>query len=355
MTKSIVIVQNSLKTTVIFRQDLIRLLCSKGAKVIVLAPNDCEESKSKLVSLGVLVEDIPSLDNKFSCLMKMNAKILKYRFKGCYFMTFFIVSYLFAIVPLRLFNTKLVLSIEGLGSVFTNNPLLCNILKVLISGKNIRRIFCNNDERALVGSPDDLVSGGIGVDLKEFNIVRKKRETLNLLYVGRLIRDKGILDVIEVFERLRRHGYSVRLNIVGSVYNNNPSSLTEVDIEFYQSKFGDDINFVGFTTNVSFWYDDSDVLLLPSKREGFPVCVMEASASGIPSVVYNVPGCRDAVSHGVNGLICKEKSIDSLFETTRYLIDTNLNISMKESSRNYAEQNFDVSSKSKLFANQILK
>lgn len=359
LKKKAVIVQNSVKTTFLFRITYIKRLLAEGFEVIIVAPNDCEYSEKKLKKIGAKVHKVPSINTKkdyLTVVVLMNVLILKYRFKNsifiCHFVTTFIITY-FSLVP---FNSKCIVYVEGLGTLFSKKSKFQLLLKFLLVKSRATRVFCNNDERAIVGLPNDIVSGGIGIELSYFNSPKlfRNEEVFNLLYVGRLIEDKGVLDVIYVLRHLIKKGKPVILNLVGDIYPNNPSSLSKQDILSLKNEFGEAINFVGFSQNVKQWYEISDLLLLPSRREGFPVCVMEANAMGVPAVCYDVPGCSDAISTDVNGYLV------TAFDCNEYanLVEKALEVSSLEkiskTSVAYAHENFDSREKSLAFV-QLIK
>lgn len=359
MNKKVVILQNSIKTTFIFRIDYIKKLLEEGIEVIVIAPNDCAYSEKKLKTAGVKVHRIPSINVKkdyFKVILLMNFFILKYRGKNtifvCHFITTFIITY-FTLIP---FNSKCIVYIEGLGSLFSNRGKWQSFLKLLLISNRVKRVFCNHDERRVIGLPNDLVSGGIGVDLSYFNTLNKfmHNSTYNLLYVGRLIEDKGVLDVIDTLRYLINRNINVTLNLVGDVYTNNPTSLSKQDILSFKKEFGDCINFVGFSQNVKQWYERADLLLLPSRREGFPVCVMEANAMGLPAICYNVPGCSDAIKIGINGYLAEAFDCNEYASLVKKALDPRILNKISKTSVIYAQEHFDSKLKSFEFV-QLIK
>ncbi len=341
-----------------FRVDYINSLLNKGFDVIVIAPNDCNYSRRSLEVLGVKIHYIPSIKKKVDyvkVIFWMNYYILRYRGRTsvfiCHFISTFIISY-FSLIP---FNSRCIIYIEGLGSVFSKNAYLQFLLRLFLVNNNVKRVFCNHDEKNILGKSDDFVSGGIGVDLNYFTFTDRSdnKPVYELLYVGRLIEDKGIWDVIYTLRYLRNENLNVTLNLVGDIYPNNPTSLCHNDILKLKKEFGSCINFVGFTQNVREWYEKSDVLLLPSKREGFPVCVMEANATGLPAICYDVPGCCDAIKVGVNGYLVEPCNRDKYASTVaRALIENRLS-SMNRTSSDYANENFNKNSKSLEFVKLI--
>ncbi|CAH6891761.1 Glycosyltransferase [Vibrio chagasii] len=359
----LVVIQNSIKTTCLFRAKYIGSFLGKEGKVVVIAPNDCQASYDKLVAMGCEVPNILAPTNivrRLAAVFLMNIHILQQRFsgEGKLFVCHFLVTYLstfFSIVPL---NKKVFLSIEGLGSLYKENSLLIRLIIKIINRKNVVRIFCNSNERELVGQPDDWVAGGIGVDIDSFLSQAKRVEespsSFTLLYVGRLIGDKGAYDAISVFKTLCQHRDDVNLVMVGDIYPNNPSSFSNDDISKLKKEFGERLTFAGYVNDPRAWYDKADVLLLPSRREGFPVCVMEASAMGVPSICFKVPGCEDAIQDNANGYLAPFGDIQAMAALTEHaLVPDNL-VKLRLSSREYACHHFSDKDKSSAFLSYIL-
>ncbi len=346
MKKKVVILQNSLRTTFIFRLGYIKKLLAEDIEVVIVAPNDCVDSLQQLIATGAKVQKVPTIKAKsdyFKVILFMNLCVLKYRRENvvfvCHFITTFILTYL-SLIP---FNSKCLVSIEGLGSLFSGNKRFQSVLKFLLVKNSVKRVFCNNDERNLVGLPRDIVSGGIGVDLNHFSTPKllNTGSEFNLLYVGRLIEDKGVLDVIDTLRYLINIGKPVTLNLVGDIYPNNPTSLSRHDVLSLKKEFGDAINFVGFSKNVKQWYEMADILLLPSRREGFPVCVMEANAMGLPAICYDVPGCSDAIKNGENGYLVKAFDCNEYASTVEKALDLVFLNKISKTSVSYARKNYD--------------
>lgn len=352
MTKRFVIVQNSIKTTYIFRLSYIKELIKNG-DVIVIAPNDSQYHYNELNKLGVEVYNIPEINsilNKIHSIFLMNYYVFKERLKGsvfiCHFLVTFIMTY-FTLVP---FNKKLLIYTEGLGSLFSKSEKLQRILSFFLKRNKATRFFCNEDERSKLGKDNDKVTYGIGINIssfksKKYSITKSDGRYYNIVYVGRLISDKGVVDALNVLSKLLTKRNDIRMIFVGDIYPNNPSSLSLHDIKTYKSQFGEHVSFESFTKNIKRIYDDSHILIIPSIREGFPVCVMESSSMGIPSVGYRVPGVVDAIHDGVNGLLSDYKDINNMVENILSLLTENSLMKYKASSVRYASENFDSSIK----------
>ncbi len=138
-----------------------------------------------------------------------------------------------------------------------------------------------------------------------------KREDFVLLFVGRVVRDKGIDELIEAFEILNSKFQNLKLLIVGE-YEEHLNPLKSKTIKTVQSN--KNIIQVGFQKDIRDFLAISNLFILPSYREGLPNSLLEAGSFGLPLVASNINGCNEVVIDGENGLLVEPKSIDDLIE-----------------------------------------
>ena len=178
------------------------------------------------------------------------------------------------------------------------------------------------------------------------------REKLNIqpddfvfVFVGRIVSDKGINELIKAFSELQtaenNQLTSIKLLLVGGLESDldplNPETLAEIN----QNR---DIISVGFQQDVRPFFAISDALAFPSYREGFPNVVMQAGAMGLPSIVSDINGCNEIIVEGENGLIIPPKNVEKLKEKMLTLArDKNLYIKLKENSRRMIENRYEQS------------
>lgn len=167
----------------------------------------------------------------------------------------------------------------------------------------------------------------MGVDMERFNParfadVKKDEKKFRYTFVGRIVGDKGINELVEAFERLNKEYPETQLILVGkheaAIDPVKPETLIHIDenpcIDACGPKYGEDLLIE---------YMKSDCFVMPSYREGFPNTVMEAGAMGLPSVVTDINGSREIIIHGENGLIVPPYDSDSLYVAMKQmLIDT---------------------------------
>jgi glycosyltransferase involved in cell wall biosynthesis len=136
------------------------------------------------------------------------------------------------------------------------------------------------------------------------------------VFVGRLVRDKGINELVAAFNKILNK--NSKLLLVGSLE-------TELDplntVTLKEIKTNKNIISVGFQKDVRPYFAISDVLVFPSYREGFPNVVLQAGAMSLPSIVTNINGCNEIIEEGVNGMIIPVKSIDELYLAMKSIIE----------------------------------
>jgi glycosyltransferase involved in cell wall biosynthesis len=140
------------------------------------------------------------------------------------------------------------------------------------------------------------------------------------IFVGRLVGDKGINELIEAFRQLSSEKTDTKLLLVGPL-EPELDPLEQKTIE--EIKSNKNIISVGFQKDVRPYFCISDCLTFPSYREGFPNVVMQAGAMGLPSIVTNINGCNEIIVEGENGTIISVKDKDSLFKAMLIMIENN--------------------------------
>ncbi len=166
-----------------------------------------------------------------------------------------------------------------------------------------------------------------GIDLKWFDpedaeVVEaakslRRPDVFTFIFIGRIVRDKGINELIEALKRLGVQHPSTRLILVGEQEQNldpvKPETLAEI-----KSNLG--IEVVGRQSDVRPWLAAADCLVFPSYREGFPNVVIEAGAMGLPSIVTDINGSREIIIEGKNGTIVPSQGVEALYEAMKRMV-----------------------------------
>ena len=139
------------------------------------------------------------------------------------------------------------------------------------------------------------------------------------VFVGRLDRDKGLDDLVGAFRLLEQEYNHLHLLLVGA---EEPDGKTLLEKTRDYLSHSDHIHLSdGWQDDVRPWYAASDVLVLPSWREGFPNVVIEAGAMELASIVTNINGCREIVTNHKNGLVVPAKDVESLYFAMKSFVD----------------------------------
>jgi glycosyltransferase involved in cell wall biosynthesis len=205
-----------------------------------------------------------------------------------------------------------------------------------------------------IASPTQLKWLGNGIDLARFDRRRLTDATLEELrreigidanapvvgFVGRLVEEKGILDLLEAAKAVVEALPTAQFLIVGPYDEEKPDALRPDVAERYG--VAANCRFVGMRNDMPELYALMDVLVLPSYREGFPRAPMEASAMGVPTMVTDIRGCREAVDHGENGVLFPVGNADVLAQSLIELLgDDERRAQMGGAGRRIAEDRFD--------------
>jgi len=207
--------------------------------------------------------------------------------------------------------------LTGLGSLATNRnlPLIfwsaSFLLRPLLKNSLIQprsfTIVQNQDDMReacrLVGRRTRMIYKipGTGINFpRKPALCKYSSRITKFLFVGRLLRDKGILDLLKAFIMVRNKYPEVRLEVVGKIDPVNPSSLLSSDLESWKGITG--LTWLGYRSDVLERMRASECVVIPSYREGLPRVLLEAAVSARPVIVADIPGCRELVVPEKTGL-----------------------------------------------------
>lgn len=187
-----------------------------------------------------------------------------------------------------------------------------------------------------------------GVDMGRFNParfsdVKKDESKFRFIFVGRIVGDKGINELVDAFVRLNAEYPATELSLVGRFESEldplKPETIKAIEesscIDAGGSRYGDDLLVE---------YMKSDCFVMPSYREGFPNTVLEAGAMGLPSIVTNINGSREIVINEENGLVVPSKDSDALYEAMKQMLsDADSRERMASNARPLIESRFEKS------------
>lgn len=349
-----------------FRGDLIKDLVARGHEVYAFALDYDERSSSVVQELGaapIRYSFSRAGLNPGGDLINMLklTRVLK-RLKPDVVLTYFAKPVIFGTVAARLAGIKRVVGmLEGLGYVFTDDPRrvasfkhkLLRHIQVLLYRFTVplleRLIFLNRDD------PKDLIHryglrvkeitvlGGIGLDLERFKYSLPKSNPMTFLFVGRLLKEKGVHEYVEAARLIKERYPETRFLVLGGLDEENPGGLTKDELNRLVEH--DIVEYPGFVDNVATWIEQSSVFVLPSYREGLPRSTQEAMAMGRAVITTDVPGCRETISGNRNGILVPVADVEALVDAmVRFIEDPELILTMGQEGRRIAEECYDVRS-----------
>ncbi len=213
--------------------------------------------------------------------------------------------------------TRIVNALTGLGFLFAAETVKARILRTLLIPV-LRNIASRSNVRFLVENPDDATTlrnmrvvpehrivliKGSGVDVGHYEILPEPTDDpVVIACATRMLRIKGVADVVAAFRILRSRGSSAQLLLAGASDPENPAAITEAELKAWGDEPG--IHWLGHVTDIRQVWGRAHVAVLASLGgEGIPMTLMEAAACGRPLVATDVPGCREIVVANDTGLL----------------------------------------------------
>lgn len=342
-----------------FRLDCMKYLQTRGFEVFVLAPEPKEEWGAAFEEHGIAYTQVSLSKNSTNPLndiktyFDLRKKLKAYRPDVVFCDHAKMIVYGLLAAKHTGIRHRLVM-LGGVGSVLRDPPenfkrkLIKKLLTVeyrVALPKADRIFFQNRDDLALfkdlkmAKDRQAVMVPGSGVNLERFPQTPLPKNR-NFLFVGRLIRDKGLMEYMEAGRLLRTKYPEAELHIVG-YFDPNQTMLSIGDLQPYI----DDgtVIFHGEQKNVLPFLQDCFAFVLPSYHEGTPRSVLEALSVGRPVITTNAPGCRETVIDGKNGFLVPVKDAKAIARAMETLCaDRELAERMARGSRSFAEETFDV-------------
>ena len=212
--------------------------------------------------------------------------------------------------------------------------------------KKNRVIFENSDDlnyfvkAKIVNIREAILIKGAGIEIDEEFFKRKKESKVpTISLVARMIRDKGIYEFVEAAKILKKKKINCRFLLIGDIDKKNPNSLKQAKLQEWQDK--NIIEWLGWVKDVRSILLETDILCLPSYREGLPKSLLEGAAIGLPLVTTDAVGCREVVLDGINGYLVPVKDSKKLSLAIKNLIeDKELRVKMGAESFRIAKSEF---------------
>lgn len=216
-------------------------------------------------------------------------------------------------------NIPFCANVQGLGTAF-QKPLIAWFVTRLYryAFRRVRTVFFENEanakefrDRGILTSDRQTVLHGAGISLERYPLSPyPENDVPHFLYLGRIMKEKGIDELLSACKKLHEEGLAFHLDLVGFFeddYQSQVDELVSLGIA----------TFHGFQENPLPYYRNSNCVVLPSYHEGMSNVLLEAAATGRPVITSDIPGCREAVEENRSGYLVKVKDAGSLLDTMK--------------------------------------
>lgn len=345
-----------------FRKDMMKAIIANGHEVIAVAPESEKDWEPKFKKHKIKYASIKGVERTginpikdlkgFFSILKVILKekpnvIFAYQAK----------TIIYGCIAAKIAGVKKIYALMGgLGSVIRskNKSLIKNILKFQykLAFKCCKTVFMQNKDDLnmllnsnLIKKEQVVIINGSGVNIDKFSFSEIPDHHV-FLFVGRIIRDKGVLEYIHAAKIVKEKYPDAKFQIVG-YFDTNPTAIKKSELESYINS--GIIEYLGTTDDVRPFLENCSVFVLPSYHEGTPKSVLEAMAVGRPIITTDAPGCRETVVDGLNGFLVPVKNVEILAEKMIWLIENkNEAEKMGRESRILCEKKFDVNKVNKV-------
>lgn len=321
-----------------FRRSLVVALRDAGHDVLLISPDG--PYGGKLRALGLRWQPVPmdrrSLNPLREALLLTHLARLLRREQPDIVHGFTIKCAVYGALAARLAGVAgRVNAVAGMGYVFISNspkarvlrPVVRALLRLALGGHGARLVLQNPDDVALfaqaglVDPAQVRLIPGSGVDCRRF-LVRPSAPAgrpLRVLLAARLLWDKGLAEYITAARRLRDEGRAIQFLLAGDPDPGNPAAVPEAMVRGWVAD--GTVKWLGHVDDMPALFASVDMVVLPSYREGLPKGLIEAAACALPLVTTDVPGCRQVVTDGVDGLLVPARDADALARAIARLQD----------------------------------
>lgn len=329
-----------------FRTELLRALCERGDEVLLSMPR--AEHAEFFENLGCQIIDTPITQYgtnplKEAKLISFYKKMLR-EYSPDIVLTYTIKPALYGGIAAASRSVPYISTITGLGAAFEKGKLFSALIAACyrFSTRKISCLFLQNEEHSklfekmkIARKKHRVVSGsGVNLEKHPFEEYPQTGGT-KLLFIGRMMRAKGIFELCEAVEKLSKK-YDVTLDIIG---------WCEEECETLKASFSAEspIRYLGWKEDVHSFVKDCHTVVLPSYHEGMANVLLEAQAGGRPVLASNIPGCRETFEEGVSGFGFEARNEESLRAAIEKfcLLNNEERAKMGKAARKKVERDFD--------------
>lgn len=322
--KKIGIVLNTAWNIVNFRLGLIKQLIAEGHEVVAIAPTD--EYVSQIEALGARFLALNQLERKGSNPLR-EIKLCRELYKVFkqeqldLVLLYTIKPNIYGALAAKWAGIPSICTVTGLGYTFLHDNMVSKLAQrlykyafkraswVAFQNRDDRQLFI---DRGLVAQEKSLLIPGSGINTQIFAPVERqdKAAGFSFLFVGRLLKDKGVNELLEAARQLQQAQAEAQIWVVGAMDPDNPACISAETLA--QAQALGNLQYFGRSDKVKDFIGRADVVVLPSYREGLPRVMLEALAMGKAVLTTEVAGCRETVEEGQNGFMVPAKDANAL-------------------------------------------
>ncbi|MGN0356763.1 MAG: sugar transferase [Blautia sp.] len=322
--KKILVITNHSYMLWQFRRELIEELM-KNCEVVLSMPFVGHEDEFKAMGVRCIKTDVdrrginPATDLS---LVRTYYRMIK-KEKPDMVITYSIKPNIYAGLVCGMLKIPFCANVQGLGTAF-QKPGLAQFVTVLYKAafRNVKTVFFENEanaaefqKRNIIAKEKEVVLHGAGINLKHYTYQPyPKHEKVHFLYLGRIMKEKGMDELFTAAEMLHEEGNPFVLDLVGFFEDEYKDRVEELQTKGIAV-------FHGFQEEPRPFYAAADCIVMPSYHEGMSNVNLEAAATGRPVITTDIPGCREAVEDGKTGFLCEVKNTISLYRAMKKVLE----------------------------------
>lgn len=306
-----------------FRHELIEKLVNDNHIIIISTPDNGFFDRLSMMGCHIIETPVdrrginPLTD--FRLLLQYRSLIR--REKPDFVITYTIKPNIYGGMVCRFLRVPYAVNITGLGTAFQKRGVLRTLVTVLyrMGLKRAKVVFFENEdnlrllvEERIVSAGQTCLLPGAGVNLDDFRLLPYPEDSgaTRFLFMGRVMREKGVDQLFAAMERLHSEGFSCTLDVLGNYEEDYADAMARWETAGW-------LRYHGYQTDVRPYIANCHCFVLPSWHEGMANTNLEAAASGRPVITSDIPGCREAVEDGVSGFLCKPQNAESLYQAMK--------------------------------------
>ncbi len=308
-----------------FRKELLESLIAAGHEVYISLPKgprikDMENMGCHFIETHV---DRRGMNPVADLKLFFTYKKLLEKLQPDVVLTYTIKPNIYGGLACRLAKVPYLSNITGLGSAIHNGGSVAKLLVMLyrLSARHASCLFFQNSQnreffhKNKMISQNSILLPGSGVNLKDYayEAYPPKEAPLSFLFIGRLMRDKGVGELLEAARNIRKDYPDITFDLVGFCEEEYQETFDELNR-------GNIVNALGQQQNVKEFIKNHSATVLPSYHEGTANVLLESASMGRPVIASRIPGCMEIIDDGVTGYVCEPKDAKSLEVAIRKFI-----------------------------------